>query len=76
VTEEMKAPLYSISAGELGTDPSCVQARLQEAFEIAEAWKAVILLDEADIFLEKREINHLMRNQLVSGTALRFPLLS
>ncbi|KIM96604.1 hypothetical protein OIDMADRAFT_75796, partial [Oidiodendron maius Zn] len=66
VTEKMKVPLYSISAGDLGTDPPYVQARLQEMFEIAEAWKAVILLDEADIFLEKREINHLSRNQLVS----------
>jgi hypothetical protein len=63
----MRVPLYSISAGELGTDPTHVQARLQDAFKMTEAWKAVILLDEADIFLEKRELNHLQRNQLVSG---------
>lgn len=67
VAEEMKAPLYSISPGDLGTDPEVVQARLREQFEIAELWNAVILLDEADIFLEKRDINHLARNRLVSG---------
>lgn len=42
--EEMRAPLYSISAGQLGTEPSHVQQRLLEAFEIATVWKAVILL--------------------------------
>lgn len=66
VAEEMQVPLYSISAGMLGTDAIDVQDRLNDAFEIATAWKAVILLDEADVFLEKREISDLQRNQLVS----------
>ncbi len=63
----MQAPLYTISAGQLGTEPAVVQQRLTDAFEIATAWKAVILLDEADVFLEKRSIHDLQRNQLVSG---------
>jgi SpoVK/Ycf46/Vps4 family AAA+-type ATPase len=66
VAEEMKAPLFTISAGELGTDSGTVQLKLDESFEIATAWKAVILLDEADIFLEKRTLHDLQRNQLVS----------
>jgi len=63
----MKVPLYSISAGHLGTDPATVQTKLTDAFEIATAWNAVILLDEADVFLEKRSIHDLQRNQLVSS---------
>jgi hypothetical protein len=70
----MKAPLYSISPGDLGIEPSFVQSRLREAFEIAETWNAVILLDEADVFLEKRDVNHLTRNQLVSGLYSLIPL--
>jgi hypothetical protein len=40
VTEEMKVPLYSIAASQLGTDPSNLQPRLLDALEIAAAWNA------------------------------------
>ncbi|KAF1991107.1 P-loop containing nucleoside triphosphate hydrolase protein [Aulographum hederae CBS 113979] len=66
VAEEMRVPLYTIAAGELGTESWEVQNQLRQAFDIAAAWKAVILLDEADIFLEKRTLNDIRRNQLVS----------
>jgi hypothetical protein len=61
-----------MSAGQLGTEPSRVQQKLSEAFEIAAIWKAVVLLDEADIFLERRSIDHLKRNQMVSGMRHNF----
>lgn len=32
----------------------------------AHGWGAVLLLDEADVYLERRSINDLMRNSLVS----------
>ncbi len=63
----MRVPLYSIAAGELGSDAGSVQSNLTRAFDIAKPWDAVILLDEADIFLEKRTIHDLVRNQLVSS---------
>ena len=75
VSEQMRVPLYSISAGDLGTDPVAVRLKLAEVFNIAKAWKAVVLLDEADIFLEKRTTHDLVRNQLVSSTSLSFPRL-
>ncbi len=34
--------------------------------EIAHAWNAIILIDEADIFMEKRSTNDLIRNAMVS----------
>jgi hypothetical protein len=60
-------PLYSITAGELGSDSCSVQSNLTRACDIAKTWDAVILIDEADIFLEKRTIHDLVRNQLVSS---------
>lgn len=66
----MRVPLYSISAGELGTEAREVHMKLNTAFENAVEWNAVILLDEADVFLEKRSIHDLQRNQLVSGLFL------
>jgi hypothetical protein len=71
----MRVPLYSITSGELGSDAISVQRKLTEAFDIAKRWNAVILLDEADVFLEKRRVNHLVRNQLVSSRKIPLSLI-
>jgi hypothetical protein len=42
-------------------------AHLQKAFETASRWDAVLLLDEADVLLEKRSYEDLRRNGVVSG---------
>ena len=66
ISEFLKCPLYMVSAGELGTDPRTLEAELQKILDIAHAWGAVLLLDEADVFLEKRTIHDIHRNALVS----------
>jgi hypothetical protein len=43
---------------------------LREILEIASVWDAVVLIDEADIFLEKRTEEDIKRNALV-GIFLR-----
>jgi len=63
-------PLYSVTVGELGTNAEQLETNLREILEVASAWNAVILLDEADIFLEKRTTNHIIRNAMV-GIFLR-----
>lgn len=40
--------------------------KLKEVFEYAVLWKAILLLDEADIFLQERNVNDLKRNALVT----------
>ena len=40
---------------------------LSAAFRFAEKWKAVALLDEADVFLEQRRDSDLARNGLITG---------
>lgn len=69
VAEYLKRPLYSISVGELGTTPEELEDRLQMILTVAEVWNAVVLLDEGDIFLEKRS-DDIERNAMI-GVFLR-----
>lgn len=66
LAEEMQRPLYSICANELGTTAADVEKGLSMAFDLATRWDALIRLDEADVFLEKRSDNHLERNAAVA----------
>ncbi len=70
LAEEMGRPLYAISVGELGTDPVQLEASLRTILEMASIWKSVILLDEADVFLESRDEHNILRNAMV-GIFLR-----
>lgn len=58
-----------VSVGELGTDVETLDNNLRNILEIASSWNAVLLIDEVDIFLEKRDLN-IERNALV-GVFLR-----
>jgi SpoVK/Ycf46/Vps4 family AAA+-type ATPase len=66
VAEHMRAPLYMLSAGDLGINPFDVEARLNTILEMVARWNAVLLLDECDIYLERRTAQDLERNKLVS----------
>lgn len=55
-----------ISAGELGTSVERLEAQLSLIFRLADHWKSLLLLDEVDIFLEKRSVHDVHRNALVS----------
>ena len=59
-----------MSAGELGSSSKSVETGLGDAIKLAETWHAIILIDEADIFMEQRNLNDLERNSLVSGIIL------
>ncbi|RMZ82515.1 hypothetical protein DV737_g1970, partial [Chaetothyriales sp. CBS 132003] len=66
IADLLKCPLYMVSAGDLGTDPRSLEKQLQNILDIAHSWGAILLLDEADVFLEKRSIHGIHRNALVS----------
>lgn len=66
ISELLHKPLYSVSVGELGTTVETLEKKLADVLEIAHAWNAIILLDEADIFMEKRASNDIQRNAMVS----------
>lgn len=65
VSELLQRPLYSVSVGELGTDAEQLEKNLRQILDVAHVWNAVILIDEADIFLEKRG-HDVVRNSLTS----------
>lgn len=61
-----KRPLLTISCGSLGTESIVVERNLTRWLRIGELWNAVLLFDEADVFLEHREQGDLERNSVVS----------
>ena len=67
VAEITKRPLLALTCGDLGTTSKEVEKALETYFRLAETWGAVILLDEADVYLEKRNLTDVKRNSLVSG---------
>lgn len=62
----MRAPLFMMSAGDLGINPDQVESKLTNILEMIAKWNAVLLLDECDVFLEARSTHDLERNKLVS----------
>lgn len=70
MSELLHRPLYSVSVGELGTKVSQLEDHLSRILEVAGQWNAVILIDEADVFLEARTGQNIERNAMV-GVFLR-----
>lgn len=66
MAEFTQRPLYSINVGEV-TSEQQVRGRLQQIFTEATRWNAVLLLDEADVVLEKRSFEDIRRNGTVSS---------
>ncbi|KAK6353479.1 hypothetical protein TWF696_005442 [Orbilia brochopaga] len=66
VAEYTRSPLYTVSAGSLGTDAVSVEKNLDRILQLCTIWKAVLLLDEADVYLEQRSLHDIQRNALVS----------
>ncbi|KAK6854157.1 P-loop containing nucleoside triphosphate hydrolase protein [Apiospora arundinis] len=66
VAEYVKRPLYMVSSGDLGIDASNLDRSLAKIMRMTSAWRAVLLIDEADVFLEERSPQNLHRNAMVS----------
>ena len=66
VAEFTRRPLYIVTSGELGSNPSSMETELERVLDLAKTFRAVLLLDEADVFLEQRTTSDLVRNALVS----------
>ncbi|KAJ6784061.1 hypothetical protein PWT90_00348 [Aphanocladium album] len=66
VAEQMRVPLYTMSAGDLGSSSFDVDENLTKLMSMVSNWNAVLLLDECDVFLEARTAADLERNRIVS----------
>lgn len=67
VADSFEKPLYQVTCGDIGTNPAHLESRLEEIFDYAVTWGAILLLDEADVFLQERDYLQLERNALVSS---------
>jgi hypothetical protein len=68
LAELLHQPLYYVRFSDLGATAQSLQKGLDTVFRLALAWRAVLLLDEADVLLRRRGEN-LERNAMV-GVAL------
>lgn len=59
-------PLYKITCADLGTDLEVLEKQLQEICLRASNWKALLLLDEADMFIRARDTHDLRQYAVVS----------
>jgi ATPase family protein associated with various cellular activities (AAA) len=67
--EVMSKPLYSVQASQLGTSPDALEDELLKVFARSQRWGAILLLDEADVYVTKRGAD-LTQNAIV-GVFLR-----
>jgi SpoVK/Ycf46/Vps4 family AAA+-type ATPase len=68
-SEHARRPLYSVQCSQLGTDPEHLEEALIWSFKRCSRWNAVLLLDEADVYIKARG-DDLIQNAIV-GVFLR-----
>ncbi|KAA6412652.1 MAG: hypothetical protein FRX48_03644 [Lasallia pustulata] len=66
VAEYTRRPLFQVTCGDIGDSADEVEKRLENHFQLAHKWGCVMLLHEADVFLEARSKTDLKRNAVVS----------
>ncbi|KAL4730640.1 hypothetical protein ACLX1H_002678 [Fusarium chlamydosporum] len=66
VAELTNRPLISLTSGDLSVDSYQVENNLSYFLELGQRYGALVLLDEADIYLERRRSSDIKRNGLVS----------
>jgi hypothetical protein len=52
--ESTMRPLYRVHCSQLGTSPDSMENELMDVFRRAARWDAIILLDEADVYIRER----------------------
>jgi hypothetical protein len=52
--EVAKRPLYAVQCSQLGTSETELEKSLAEVLERAHRWRAILLIDEADVYIHER----------------------
>ncbi|KAK8133590.1 hypothetical protein PG984_005602 [Apiospora sp. TS-2023a] len=66
VAELAEKPLFRVTCGDIGTKPEEVEKYLDSVLYLGKIWNCIVLIDEAEVFLEQRSLDNLERNALVS----------
>ncbi|PQE20537.1 atpase aaa-type core protein [Rutstroemia sp. NJR-2017a BBW] len=64
VAEFTERPLISLTCSHIGVDPEKVEGKLRLWMVKARRWGAILLIDEADVYLEERTAHDFDRNSL------------
>lgn len=67
--EVAKRPLYTVQCSQLGTDSDSLEKNLSRALERATRWRAILLIDEADVYIYER--GHDVQQNAIVGVFLR-----
>lgn len=70
IAQYTRRPLLTLTSSDIGTNPTMVELNLTKHFKTAKSWGAILLIDEADVFMERRSVSDLIRNSLVAGQSL------
>ncbi|MGZ8226451.1 MAG: ATP-binding protein [Methylococcaceae bacterium] len=68
-SEIIKRPLYRVHSGQLGLNVGDMEKALKDVLTRAQRWGAVMLIDEADVYIKRRD-NNIAMNAVV-GVFLR-----
>ncbi len=68
-SEIIQRPLYRVHSGQLGLNVANMETALKEILTRAQRWGAVMLIDEADVYIKRRDDN--MTMNAVVGVFLR-----
>lgn len=68
-SEIIKRPLYRVHSGQLGLNVAEMESALKDVLTRAQRWGAVMLIDEADVYIKRRDDN--MTMNAVVGVFLR-----
>jgi AAA+ superfamily predicted ATPase len=68
-SEVIKSPLYKVNCSQLGTDEEAIEKELGRVLTRASRWQALLLIDEADVYVRARE-KDIQQNAIV-GVFLR-----
>ncbi|WAW09370.1 ATP-binding protein [Oxalobacter vibrioformis] len=65
-SEVVGRPLYRVHSGQLGVDSAAVELTLDKILKRAQRWGAVMLIDEADVYIRQRS-NDIDHNAVVAS---------
>jgi hypothetical protein len=68
-SEIIQRPLYRVHSGQLGLSVAAMEGALKDALTRAQRWGAVMLIDEADVYIKRRDDD--MTMNAVVGVFLR-----
>ncbi|KAI3531281.1 ATPase [Colletotrichum costaricense] len=66
MADHARRPLLTANSGQFIGSPAEVEVSLAKLLQSATRWGALVLLDEADVFMQARNLQDLERNGIVS----------